>query len=228
MKFAADVRFVAIACLLLASGPTVFAQKDKGAAWGGDLPDFTATEIKGSMRWKIEHSGSRLRVDPSSAGATIYAPEEDKVYNLLILPEKTTCVVMKTAEAKMMRSPLQLVYGPNTTRTPTAAKEVVDGHTCTVLDGYTISPDGNKFNSKIWAADDLKGVPLRIDIYTDPAIISTTYHDVVVGTPDPALFKLPSKCIPPEQTYQIAPKNRQLPVPVKPPADKKTPGDKPQ
>jgi hypothetical protein len=225
MKFAATLRSVAIASLLLACGSTVFAQKDKGTVWG-DLPDFTATEIKGSMSWKIEHSGSKLRVDPSSAGATIYAPEEDKVYNLLILPEKTTCIVMKTAEARMMRSPVQLVYGPNTTRTPTAAKEVVDGHTCTILDAYTISPDGNKFNSKIWAADDLKGVPLRIDIYTDQAIVSATYHDVVLGTPDPALFKMPSKCIRPEKTYQVAPKSSELPV--KPPTDKKTPGDKPQ
>jgi hypothetical protein len=225
MKFAATLRSVAIASLLLAFSSAVLAQNDKGTAWG-DLPDFTATEIRGSMRWKIEHSGSKLRVDPSSAGATIWAPEEDKVYNLLILPEKTTCVVMKTAEAKMMRSPVQLVYGPNTTRTPTAAKEVVDGHTCTVLDGYTISPEGNKFNSKIWAADDLKGIPLRIDIYTDRAIVTATYHDVVVGTPDPALFKLPTKCIPPEKTYQVAPKSSQLPV--KPLTDKKTPGDKPQ
>lgn len=221
MKFA-SLRSVAIACLLLAYGPAVFAQHEKSAA-SGDLPDFSATEIRGSIRWKIHHSGSRLRVDPSSAGATIWAPDEDKVYNLLILPEKTTCVVMKTAQAQMMRSPLQLVYGPNTTRTPTAAKEVVDGHTCTVLEGYTTSP--NKFNSKIWAADDLKGVPLRIDIYTDRGIVSATYHDVVVGAPDPALFKLPSKCVPQEKTYQVAPKSSQLPV--KPLTDEKTPDYKP-
>jgi len=225
MKFAAVLRSVAIASLLLACSSAVFAQKEKGTA-AADLPDFSATEIRGSIHWTIHRSGSKLRVDPSSAGATIYVPDEDKVYNLLILPEKTTCVVMKTAEAKMMRSSVQLVYGPGTTRTPTGAKEVVDGHTCTVLDGYTISPDGHKFNSKIWAADDLKGIPLRIDIYTDPAIITSTYHDVVIATPDPALFKMPSKCIPPEKTYQVAPNSS--PLPVKPPADKKTPSDKPQ
>lgn len=224
MKFAATLRSVVIASLLVGCGPAVFAQKEKGTA-AGNLPDFSATEIRGSMHWKIHRSGSKLRVDPSSAGATIYVPEEDKVYNLFILPEKTTCVVMKTAQAKMMRSPVQLVYGPNTTRTPTAAKEVVDGHTCTVLDGYTISPDGNKFNSKIWAADDLKGVPLRIDINTDRAIVTATYHDVVVGTPDPALFKMPAKCIPPEKMYQVAPNSQ---VPPKPPTGQKAPGDKPR
>jgi hypothetical protein len=226
MKFAAALRSVAVAYLLLACSPAVFAQNEKSTA-SGDLPDFSATEIRGSIRWKIHHSGSRLRVDPSSAGATIWAPDEDKVYNLLILPEKTTCVVMKTAQAKMMRSPVQLVYGPNTTRTPSAAKEVVDGHTCTVLEGYTTSPDGNKFNSKIWAADDLKGVPLRIDIYSDRGIVTATYHDVVVGTPDPALFKLPSKCIPPEKTYQVAPKSNQLPA-KQPTTGQKPPDVKPQ
>ncbi len=225
MKFAAALRSVAIACLLLACGPAVFAQNEKGTA-SGDLPDFSATEIRGSIRWKIHHSGSRLRVDPSSAGATIWAPDEDKVYNLLILPEKTTCVVMKTAQAQMMRSPLQLVYGPNTTRNAAAAKEVVDGHTCTVLDGVTTLPDGNKFNSKIWAADDLKGVPLRIDVYSDRGTVTATYRDVVVGTPDPALFTLPSKCIPQEKTYQVAPRSSQLPG--KQPTDQKAPDHKPQ
>ena len=227
MKFASTLQTVAVACLLLAGSPAIFAENNKGSAWG-DLPDFSATETRGSIKWKIYHSGSKLRVEPSSAAATIWAPEEDNVYNLLILPEKTTCVVMKTAQAQMIRSPLQLVYGSNTTRTPLAAKEVVDGHTCTVLEGYTTSPDGNKFNSKIWAADDLKGVPLRIDVYSDRGAVKATYRDVVVGTPDPALFKLPSKCIPPEKTYQVAPKSNQLPVPAKPPASQKAPDDKPQ
>lgn len=97
----------------------------------------------------------------------------------------------------------------------------MDGHTCTVLEGYTTSPDGNKFNSKIWAADDLKGVPIRIDVYAEPGIVTSTYRDIVVGNPDPALFTLPGKCITQEQTYQVAPKSNQLPVPAKRPPDQK-------
>lgn len=175
------------------------------------LPDFSATEVKARMNWKIHHSGSKLRVEPSAATATIFVPDEDKVYNLFIAPEKTSCVVMKTAQAQMMRSPLLLVYGPNTKRTPAAAKEVVDGHSCTVLDAVTTLPDGNRINSRIWAADDLKGVPLRIDVSFDRGAITTTYRDIVVGTPAPALFKLPAKCTPHEKTYEIAPESKQLP-----------------
>jgi hypothetical protein len=225
MKFASALQSRALACLLLTCGTAAFAQIPKGSAWG-DLPDFSASETKGSLTWKIYHSGSKLRVEPSSAAATIWAPEEDKVYNLLILPGKTTCVVMKTAQAQMMRSPLQLVYGPNSTRSSTGAKEVVDGHTSTVLEGYTTLPDGNKLNSKIWAADDLKGVPLRIDMYSNPGTVTATYRNVIVGPPDPALFTLPGKCIPQEKTYQVAPANSQLPA--KQATDQKVPDRKPQ
>ncbi len=144
-------------------------------------------------------------MEPSSASATIWAPEEDKVYNLLIFPEKTNCIVMKTSQAQMMRSPLQLVYGANTTFKPTGNKEDVDGHSCSVIEGITTASDGTTFNSKIWAADDLKGVPLRINIYAGLRVVTATYHDVVAGKPNAALFTPPNNCIPPEKTYQVAP-----------------------
>lgn len=222
MSFSAILRNTA-ALLLVTLIATGFAQDKKEPAYG-NLPDFSATESRGSVSWKIHHSGSKLRVDPSPAGATIWAPEEDKVYRLFLFHERTTCIVMKTAQAKMMRSPLQVVYGPNTTRTASTAKEVVDGHTCTVLDGVTSLPHG-KVNSKIWAADDLKGVPLRIDLYTDAGKVTAIYRDVVVGTPEPGLFTLPSKCIPPEKAGQLAPGSG--PLPSQSSVDQKAPDQKP-
>lgn len=225
MRFASALQSLAIACLVLACSPAVFAQNEKGAAWS-NLPDFAATEMRGGLKWKMYRSGSKLRIEPSSAAATIYAPEEDKIYDLLILPAGTSCVVMKTAQSHLMKSPLQVVYVPNTTTKPAAAKEVVEGHTCTVLEGVTTLPNGSTFKSKIWAADDLKGVPLRISVYSESGIVTATYHDVVVGTPDPALFTLPSKCTPLEKMYQAAPDSAQLPG--KQPTDQKAPDKKPQ
>lgn len=216
MNFSAILRNTA-ALLLVARIATGFAQDKKEPAWD-NLPDFSATEIRGSVGWKIHHSGSKLRVDPSPAGATIFVPEEDKVYTLLLLPTKTTCIVMKTEQAKMMRSPLQLAYGPNTTRTASTVKEVVDGHSCTVLDGVTTLP-GGEIHSKIWAADDLKGVPLRIDLYSETGKVTATYRDVVVGPLEPGLFTPPVKCIPPEKASQLAPGSK--PVPSQSPKDPK-------
>ena len=227
MKFPSLLQSVAILCLLLACHPAVLAQNNsnKKSASLEDLPAFSATEIRGSIKWKIYHSGSQFRVEPSSAMATVFVPKKDKVYNLLIFPEKTNCVVMKTAQAKMMRSPLELVYGSNSAITRTASHEVVDGHPCTILEAVTTSTDGTDFKSKIWAADDLKGVPLRIDVYAETGIVTSNFHDVVVGAVEPALFRMPGNCIPPEKTYQVAPKNSD---PGKPPAGQKAPESKPQ
>lgn len=199
-----------IAFLLLACSFVAFAQSNEKPAWS-DLPNFSATETKGSLSWKIYHSADRLRVQPSSTGATIWAPAEDKVYNLLLLPEKSTCVVMKTKQAGMMRSPLQIAYGPNSHITPTDKKEVLDGHSCTIQEGAATLANGNRVSFKVWTADDLKGVPLRIELYGDRRTVSSTYHDVVLGTPEAALFTLPSKCVANEKTYQVAPGSAPLP-----------------
>jgi hypothetical protein len=200
-----------------------FAQDKNESTWTG-LPDFSATEVRGALSWKIHHSGSKLRVDASPAAATIWAPEEDKVYNLLLLPTKSTCVVMKTSEAKVMRSPFQVAYGPNSARTASTEKKTLDGHVCTMLDGVTTVP-GGKVNSKIWAADDLKGIPLRIDLLSDTAsTVTAVYRDVVIGAPDASLFALPGKCIPPQKTYQLAPGSK--PIQDQSPTDQKAPDHK--
>jgi hypothetical protein len=200
-----------------------FAQDKKEPAFG-NLPDFSATEVRGAVVWKVYHSGSKLRADLSPAAAAIWAPEEDKVYHLLLLPKNPTCVVMKSAQSQMLRSPLQLVYGPNTTKTASPVKEVVDGHTCTVLDAVTTSPDG-EITARIWTADDLKGVPLRIDLHTHTGTLTAMYRDVVVGTPETSLFVPPMKCIPPEKTYQVAPGSKPPPRPS--PTDKKASDHRP-
>lgn len=224
MKFAAALRSLAIACLLLACSPAVFAQNEKGPAWG-NLPDFSATEIRGSLSWKIHHSGSKLRVEASSAFAAVYLPDEDKVYHLLILPGRTTCIEMKTAQSRMMPSALQLAYGSNADKKQTG-KEVVDGHPATVQEGTTTGPMGESARFKIWTADDLRGVPLRIELYLDRGIMQASYQDITLGSPDPGLFKSPVKCIPPEKMYQVAPAS--APPPPQKPTHQETPNHKPE
>jgi hypothetical protein len=205
-----------IALLLMVTWAVMgFAQdkmaQDKGATGWGGLPDFSATEVRGAIHWNIHHSGSKLRVDASSAAATIWDPDEDRVYNLLLLPERKTCVVMKTAEAKVMRTPFQLAYGPNTIRTATAEKVTIDGHVCTLVTGVTTLAKGT-INSKIWTADDLQGVPLEIDLVSgEPGGSEIAFYKNVVVGPQESFFVLPGKCIPPEKTYQVAPSKRPLP-----------------
>ncbi len=207
--------FGKLAALILWVAPGTFGQAKNG--W--TLPDFSATEVRPDMSWKIYRSGSKLRIEPSSASAVILLPEEDRVFKLLIFPEVTNCIAMKTEQLQMRPSVLQLLSGSNTTRTEAPTKEVVDGHTCAVFEGVTTFPDGNQLRSRIWTAEDLKGVPVKIELYPGLKTITTTYRDITLGTPDPSLFKMPAKCTPLEKTYQIAPDNAN--PPAKKPVDQK-------
>lgn len=171
------------------------------------LPDFSATEVRmggrHEMAWKIYHSGSMLRLDPSSAMAAIYDPAADKVYHLLILPEKTSCIELQSNRSQIKRSPLQVVFSGKVEITP-AGTETIDGRTYTVEKIVTTTAKGETINSKLWLADDLKGVPARVELYFGKQTFTTIYRDIKPGTPDPALFKPEVKCIPEEKSYQVA------------------------
>jgi hypothetical protein len=171
------------------------------------LPDFSAIEVRPGdrheMAWKIYHSGNKLRLDMSTSGAAIFDTEADKAYHLMIFPEKTVCVEMPLQKSQVMRSPLQMVFRGKMEITP-AGKETMDGHTYTVEKIVTTTAKGETINSKIWLADDLRGVPAKVELHMGERTFTTTYRDIKPGTPDPALLKPQVKCIPEDKMYQVA------------------------
>jgi hypothetical protein len=56
----------------------------------------------------------------------------------------------------------------------------------------------------VWLADDLKGVPVKIESPDTGMRMSAVYRDIVLGTPDRALFTPPIRCIPSNTMGQIA------------------------
>jgi hypothetical protein len=88
-------------------------------------------------------------------------------------------------------------------RTP-AGKEVVEGHSCKVENVVVTRPDGKIIHAKVWEAEDLKGVPVKIEAQmTEEAKFSALYRDIVLATPDKALFTPPDKCTPYEKMGQV-------------------------
>lgn len=201
--------FAAVIVLLASAGLCEETQLSK-------LPDFSATEVRGGgshqMAWKIYHSGNMLRLDMSPAAAAIFEPAADKVYHLLILPDKTTCIEMPANKSQVIPSPLETVFNGKMEITP-AGGETIDGRSYTVETIVTTTPKGETINSKIWLADDPKGVPVKIELYVGKQTLTTTYRDIKAGTPDAKLFKPEMKCIPEDKAYQIAPS----PAPNAPP-----------
>lgn len=172
------------------------------------FPDFSATQVmesrKASMSMKINLSGSNVRVERSDAISTLYVPSESKVYNFTTYPDHShQCVAMKTEQAKMLPSPLELLQGRDLKRSA-AGTEMMEGHLCQVEKVSVTRPDGSKIESKVWEAIDLQGVPVRVESRIGDITLSANYRDIRIGTPDQALFSIPPKCTPFEKMGEVA------------------------
>jgi hypothetical protein len=198
---------LAVVTIILAIASFASAQdqdKDKDA-W--DFPDFTATEVvrmhNADMPEKIYRSGSSVRIERTTALSILWVPANRKVYNLTTYPDNShQCVVMKPEQAKMMPSPLELIQGISVKRT-SVGTEVVEGHNSKVETVVATQPDGKTVESKVWEAEDLKGIPIKIESHMPNSTLTATYRDIVIGAPDVALFSIPEKCTPFEKMGQV-------------------------
>jgi hypothetical protein len=194
-----------VVVIVLASSAMVARAQDSGDPW--KLPDFSAIQLSGPKRkpvpMKVYWSGTSMRVDLSPAMSTLYLPAVGKVYKLTVYPDKTReCIVMKTEQAKMLPHPLELLHGAKVTRTPVRT-ETAEGHSCKVENVVVTRADGETVESKVWEAEDLKGIPVMIDSQTEHGKFLAVYRDIVIGPLDKALFTPPDKCIPYEKMGQV-------------------------
>ena len=175
-------------------------------AW--TFPDFSATEVfpsnKADLEVKVSISGSNVRVDRSAAIATLYAPSIKKVYSLTTYPDQShQCVAMKPEQARMMPSPLGLIQGQIVKRSD-AGTEVVEGHPTKIQEVSVVGADGKTIDSKVWEAEDLKGVPVKIESHIEGRTLIAVYRDIAIGAPDQGLFRVPDRCTPFEKMWQVA------------------------
>jgi hypothetical protein len=197
-----------VAVTVLVSSAVFVGAQNSGDPW--NFPDFTATQViqtgKFDLPMKLYRSGSNVRVERSAALSTLYVPATGKIYNLTTYPDGShQCVVMRPDQAKMMPSPLELLNGTKVKRTP-AGTEVMEGHTCKVENVVVTRADGTIIESKVWEAEDVQGVPVKIESHLPPRKLTAVYRDIVLGTPDKTLFTPPDKCTPFEKMGQVVEK----------------------
>jgi hypothetical protein len=194
-----------IITFVVANGAFVYGQ----SRW--TFPDFSATQVfeshRSSMQMKVYQSGDSVRVERSAALSTLYTSKA-KIYNFTTYPDHSNhCVVMKPEQAKMLPSPLELLQGLELKRED-AGTEVVEGHPCKVENVTIKRPDGKTIESKVWQAQDLQGIPVKIESHIDDITLAAVYRDVRVARPDQALFTIPEKCTPFEKMWQVAEQKR--------------------
>lgn len=171
------------------------------------FPDFSAIQIlesrKANMAMKVYRSGDSVRIERSGALSTLYMPSKSRVYNLTTYPDHSQqCVAMKPEQAKMLPSPLELLQGSTITRTDIGS-ETIDGHPCRIENVMVTQLDGSKIESKVWEAQDLQGIPVKIESHIGDITLSAVYRDISQGNPDQALFMVPEKCTPFEKMGQV-------------------------
>jgi hypothetical protein len=191
-----------IGILVLLFSSLVYGQD----AW--DFPDFSATQVlqssQADMSMKVYRLGSSVRIERSGALSTLYVPAKGKVYNFTVYPDHSRqCVAMNPQQARMLPSPLELLQGKNLKRTP-AGTQVAEGHSCTVENVVVTQADGTTIKSKVWEADDLKGVPVKIESYLDGVTLQAVYRDITIGAPSDTLFIVPGRCTAFEKMGQVA------------------------
>jgi hypothetical protein len=195
------LKTLVLGSLPLLSGSMAYAQD----AW--NFPDFSATQVfqsrRADMAMKVYRSGTSVRVERSAALSTLYEPASGKVYNLTVYPDHSRqCVAMKPDQAKMLPSPLELLQGRILKRTA-AGSDVVEGHPCKVEDVTMARADGKTIESKVWEAEDLNGIPVKIESYLDGVALTAVYRDILAGAPDQELFSVPDRCIPFDRMGQV-------------------------
>jgi hypothetical protein len=175
---------------------------------GWSFPDFSATQIfhmrQADMHMKVYLAGSSVRLERSGALSTLYVPATGKVYNLTIYPDQSrTCVAMRAEEARMLPTPLELIQGKIWKRT-SAGSEVVEGHPTKIEDVEVAVAGGTTIASRVWEAEDLKGIPVQIESHLEHSVLRAVYRDIVLSEPDPARFTVPERCTPFEKMWQVA------------------------
>lgn len=196
-----NFRRILMTAFMLASSALAHGQN----SWS--FPDFSATQVfeslKAPVAMKVYLSGSSVRVERSAALSTLYVTSQSKVYNLTTYPDQShQCVVMRPEQARMLPSPLELIQGSDLKRIP-AGTEVVEGHPCKVENVVVTRPDGTTIDSKVWEAQDLKGVPIKIESHMGDVSLAAVFRDISVA-PQEQVFTIPEKCTPFEKMGQVA------------------------
>ena len=71
-------------------------------------------------------------------------------------------------------------------------KDTVDGHPCVKTKFIVTDDQGNKHESVVWNATDLKKFPVKIETVQQGQTMTILFKDVILAKPDAGLFEPPS------------------------------------
>ena len=172
------------------------------------LPDFSATQVLHTSRYdvtmQVYWTSRAVRAQYNPSLARLYILGKNAVYNLTQYPDGSrTCVDFPLDRGMGLPNLLELLQAATVTRTPLGI-EVVEGHKSRIERVVAAAPGGKTSEFTVWLADDLKGIPIKIESQHTGMKITAVYRDIVFATADSALVTPPGRCIPWDKMGQIA------------------------
>jgi hypothetical protein len=161
--------------------------------------------IKMSGKMFLDHGSFRFEVDlsqvtsakmPPGTAAQMKAMGMDKMIAITRSDKKTSYQIYPGLQA-YVENPLPEA---DTTKadadykyeTTELGHETVDGHPCVKNKAVVTDPQGNKSESTIWNATDLKKFPVKIEQLHDGGVTTLLFKDVNFAKPEATLFDPPS------------------------------------
>lgn len=222
MKNYLSILTAAILCFGLIPGYSQFGQMPRGPRFDsamaklfGDNSAFSATsetEMKSrngdamTMPGKIFFDSGKTRfemnmADMKNAQMPPNAIEQMKSMGMdrmimISRPDKKVSYMIYPGLQSYAEMPLPDAQDDTTNKfkvdTTELGKETVDGHPCIKNDVVVTDKEGNKHESTVWNATDLKNFPVKISHNEAGNDVSISFKEVALQKPDSNLFEPPS------------------------------------
>ncbi|HEV2691359.1 MAG TPA: DUF4412 domain-containing protein [Verrucomicrobiae bacterium] len=150
----------------------------------------------GKSRFEMNLSDIKGSKMPPEAAAQMKAMGMDTMVTIS-RPDKKTAYIIYTGMQSYVETPLTDATDTATaddfkTEITELGKETVDGHDCVKNKVVVSDKDGNKHESTVWDATDLKKFPVKIESTEQGRKTVMTFKNVTFSKPDAGNFEIPA------------------------------------
>ena len=152
----------------------------------------------GQSRFEMDMSEMKGAQRPPEATAQMKAMGMDKMVSITVPDKKVVYLVYPNLQA-YVENPIQNQEVAKSesdfkVEITELGKEAVDGHPCVKNKAVVTDKEGNKHESTVWNATDLKNFPIKIETTEQAHKMTMLFKDVKLSKPDASLFEPPSDC----------------------------------
>jgi hypothetical protein len=150
----------------------------------------------GKSRFEVNMANMQGKQIPPDAAAQMKSMGMDQVVTIS-LPEKKVAYMIypgmqSYAELQIPNADSAPTNGDYKVETTELGKETVDGHPCVKNKVVVTDKDGDKHESTVWNATDLKNFPVKIQTTEGGANATMLFKNVSLAKPAASVFEAPS------------------------------------